>query len=222
MAKHTLYIIVMILLSCREPKNNILPNDRLDTINKERVVLYQENAAIKADRTTLFLSNLSHLIGLPNIEKGKEGMYIRIWLWDSPKKYIINISKDGESNKCHIVEYNSKRKDSTEYIVIHREWEVKPKAGWDSCWATIEKYKIPYLKTGKSYKELEHRLTEMAYVNFEIARPNQYRYYEYLQPDFYRYVDENSRIVNDFLKYLNTEMNLNVYSPSEKLYVEPE
>jgi hypothetical protein len=58
-------------------------------------------------------------------------------------------------------------------------------------------------------------------VNFEIARPNEYRFYEYLQPEFYRYVDENSRIVNDFLKYLNAEMNLNVYTPDEKLFAEP-
>jgi hypothetical protein len=221
MSKHTLYIIVMALFSCREPKNNILPNNHLDTINTERVVLYQEDSAIKADNKTLFLSNLSRLIGLPNIEKGKEGLYIRIWLWDSQKKYIINISKDGEQNKCHIVEMNSRKKDSAEYIVIHREWDVKPKAGWDSCWATIEKFKIPYLKSGKSYREWDHHLTEMAYVDFEIARPNQYRFYDYLQPEFYREVDENSRIVNDFLKYLNAEMNLNVYVPEEKLFVEP-
>jgi hypothetical protein len=221
MSKHILYIIVMALFSCREPKNNILPNDHLDTINTERVVLYQEDSAIKADRTTLFLSNLSRLIGLPNIEKEKEGLYIRIWLWDAPKKYIINISKDGEHNKCHIVEYNTKRKDSTEYIIIHREWDVKPKAGWDSCWATIEKFKIPYLKSGKSYQEMGHHLTTLSYVNFEIARHGQYRLYEYLQPDYYRNIDENSRIVNDFLNYLNAEMSLNAYFPMENQDVVP-
>ena len=61
----------------------------------------------------------------------------------------------------------------------------------------------------------------MAYVQFEIAQLNHYRFYEYLEPSYYRYVDTGSRNVYEFLEYFNREMGVQVYNPAQNLFVKP-
>lgn len=215
-------IISWALLSCNEPGITDRTDNRVEVVQQERLIPYHEDATVKNDRQQLFLNNLSMIIGLPTIKNDSEGSYVRIWLWDGERKYIITISKNGSTNKCHIIEWNSTKKDTTDYILIHKAWNVVPKSGWDNLWAVLASHRIFDLPGIRPHVKQKGHLTTMAYVQFEIARHDQYRYYEYLEPSFYRYVDEDSRTVHEFLKYLRREINYSVYAPAEQLFLEPE
>jgi hypothetical protein len=221
--KYTVALVSLVLLCCTVPKKNEAKSAGSDTLAKERIIPYHEDSIVKHSREQLFLANISQLIGLPAITNGNEGLYVRIWIWDGEKKYIVSVSKDQADNNCHIVEWNSKIKDSAEYLIIHRELKnVQPKSGWKNLWTAVEKFRIADLRSGKSYKAQTSRLTEMAYVQFEIAKPHHYRYYEYLQPSYYRYIDEGSADVYAFLKYLSSEINVPIYNPDDNLFIKPE
>jgi hypothetical protein len=75
----------------------------------------------------------------------------------------------------------------------------------------MTKYRIPVLESGTIQNREKIGVTEASYVNFEIAEPDKYRYYEYLEPSYYKEIDKNSELVYNFLKYLSDEMNIHVY-----------
>lgn len=52
-----------------------------------------------------------------------------------------------------------------------------------------------------------------SYVQFEIAQYNKYRYYEYLEPSYFKNIDKGSYNVYQFLNFFNKEMNVPVYRP---------
>jgi hypothetical protein len=48
------------------------------------------------------------------------------------------------------------------------------------------------LKTGKTLDDYSQGLTGMAYVQFEVAQRDAYRFFEYLQPSYYRQIDSDA------------------------------
>jgi hypothetical protein len=193
-----------------------------DSLPKERMIRYQVDSSVHHTRQQLLLWDIAKVMGLPSISHGSAGMYIRIWLWDFGPRYVLNIIDDGTKKECSIVSWNSKIIDSVGYIVIHDEWkDLKPKSGWSHFFDSLNKFGIPTLTSGKPYPEHKKYLTEMSYVQFEIAQPGKYRYYEYLQPDMYRKVEVGSKKVHDFLKYFNEQMNVHIYDPLKNPFEEP-
>ena len=215
-------IVSCAFLSCKEPVPDEGKNVRDAAFQGPRMFPWYGYDPKKKEPDTVFLDKFARLAGLPVILNGVEGIFARIWFWEGERRYIVSISKKGGSNTCQIVEWNSRKKDTTEFILIHRTWNVEPGSGWDNLWATMNSHRVLDLPGGKPYEEQEHKLTHMYTVQFEIAGPGRYRYYKYLEPEFYRYVDDNSRTMHEFLKYLSRELNFKVYDPSEKLFVEPD
>ena len=206
------------LLGCQVPGNEDIVTARTDTVKKELIIPYAAGIALNKASQPLFLQTFARLMQLPDITTGNSALYVRIWLWDGDKKYVVNLN--AADNTCYIVEWNCK---TIEKLVIHRAWNNQlSKAGWNNIWEAVNKFRIAELTSGKPYKEQTHLLTEMSTVQFEIARPNSHRYYEYLQPSFYRLTDDGFGKVHAFLKYLNKELGLEVYDADEKLVVEPE
>jgi len=68
---------------------------------------------------------------------------------------------------------------------------------------------------------LGYSLTSGSYIQFEIAEANRYRFYEYFEPSYYRFVDSNSNLVYNFLEYINEEMGVNVYKPDKQSFRPP-
>jgi hypothetical protein len=177
------------------------------------------DSSVLEKQDQLFLQNIERNIGLPGMTNKGEGLYIRIWVWDVEKggqsrDYIINIAKNYSNKECSVIEFTGKTIDNSDYIIIHNVWEnLTPKSGWNKFFETIDKYQIPSMKSGKSYKNQTEFLTKMAYVQFEIVNRNAYRFYEYLEPSFYRHTDTGSNNVYQFLKYFNDEMKVHIYNP---------
>ena len=207
---------------CGQKKKNVDTVVNTFEINKERKIFYDEDSSLYYLRTKeQIFRNMERLLKLPLINNGKHELYLRIWVWDFDKNYIINICKDSVAYKCHIFEFATIYEDSTHsYVNILREWQnIKPISGWDVVFNKIEEYKIPFLENGKIHLQKRGSLTQSTYIQFEIVQNNKYRWYEYLEPSYYRYVDINSKAVYDFLKYLNKEMNVEMYKASETLYL---
>lgn len=122
----------------------------------------------------------------------------------------------------HIVEFYGKKIDSTQYIAIRHEWkDITPKSGWSKFFDEINQRQIVILQSGKPPEEMGDYVTHPFYVQFEIAQGEQYRYYKYSTPFFYRYVDPGANQINEFLKFINSETGLPVYRPTEHLYQQP-
>jgi hypothetical protein len=206
------------LISCNGDKNNANAN----ISQHEKIIPYREDSIVKNDRQQLYLKNVGETIGLPLISNGKDGLYIRIWIWGFRQNYVVNISKGQKGSECLIVQFSGKKIDSNEYLVIHKQWDnLIPKSGWKIFFDTLEMYQIPVMKSGKRYEDQTDFLTHMTYIQFEIAQLNHYRFYEYLEPSYYRYVDTGSRNVYEFLEYFNREMGVQVYNPAQNLFVKP-
>jgi hypothetical protein len=190
-----------------------------DTVNRQTAIVADSEATKLNEK--LFLENFAELLGLEKIE-GKKGPRLRIWIWEDDKKYVIDIENTDKSKTCSIVEFSSSREDSGKNIIIYNEWKnLRPKSGWQSFFEQTHRYQVFDLEGGKIQKKRIEHLTHMAYTQFEMVNSGKYRYYKYLEPSYYRYVDESSRKIYTFLEYINREFNVKVYSHSKKLFIKP-
>jgi hypothetical protein len=191
-----------------------------DTVPTEKLILYHSDPNAPKDRQQKYLQNLSKIMGLPTLTDQKTGIYIRIWNWDLGRSHVINICIDSLKKVCNVVRFSGKNIDSNQYIVIQKEWKnLQPKSGWSNLLVGIKSYHILDMQSGKTADEYPSQLTEMAYVQFEISEAGRYRFYEYLEPSWYRNIDPGAMNVFLFLKALNNELGVPVYSPANGAYV---
>jgi hypothetical protein len=186
-----------------------------------QMMRYHEDAAIRTSQR-LFLQNLSEIMSMPLIVDDENGLHIRIWLWDSDTGYAITLKLDSLHNECNIVGFYDKKIDTAEYIVIKNDQRnLKLKDGWKNIHSALIKFNILTMATGKTYKEHKEVTTHMTYVQFEVARVNEYKYYEYLEPSYYRYVDTESMNIYNFLEYLNEQLGVQIYKPANNMFIKP-
>jgi hypothetical protein len=194
-----------------------------DTIPGKRLILYQADAVAAHDRQTLYLQNLSRLMKMPSLNNSKEQFYVRIWIWNFKEKFVINIRKDKSGETCETTGFDQRHPDSNYYIAITHEWKnLTPGSGWNSFLDTLNRYEIPSLNSGKPGKDYKDRLTHAIYIQFEVVQAGKYRFYEYLEPAFYRYVEPGAMNVYRFLRYFEKEMNIRVYAIGDNLYAKPD
>jgi hypothetical protein len=220
MGSLTYALITQLLLNSFCADDHIqLKKLNLDTIPKVILVPYINRPALP--RGALFLQYLAEDMRLPVIEEKKEGLFIRIWFRCFDKSYVVNISKEGVTREVAVVEWKSQVVDRISYIAIQNKWDnLKPRDGWDSFFSTLDKFKIRTLKSGRGLMEHSENLAHSSYVQFEVEENGKYRYYEYLEPAFYRYVENDSRNVFRLLEYINQQINIKIYNP-DSLYARP-
>ena len=184
-------------------------NNAFDSLKNEsrKFYLYTADSSIKNDRQTLFLNNLANLIHLQKLDNNSDSLHIRIWLWETDIKYVIDIKR----NMISVTGINSFTVENKEYIVIRNEHNVYlNKRAQDELLNKINFYKIRELNSGKARFDLTHS----SYINFQLVDKHNYRYYEFLEPGFYRNVDTSAKKVYYFLKYINKLIGIKLYDPS--------
>lgn len=187
-------------------------------------ILYKEGSrTAHLEKNQRVLTNTGNLMNLPYLLNGRNGLYARIWIWGFPVCYVVNVSLDSLDYNCSILEFDTEGEDSLNtHINIRRSWKgLHPKSGWDSFEEKLNVYKIPFLENGNAREKIGYSLTSGSYIQFEIAETNRYRFYEYFEPSYYRFVDSNSNLIYSFLEYLNTEMGVNVYNPDKQSFRPP-
>ena len=211
-----LVIICLILLSCNAHKQNDSHTGNA-VIQKERIILYHEDSSISSKDKVPYLRNFAKNLGIPVLLGGYKGLYIRIWAWDfEDNKYIIDINESSSGNACSIISFIPKRKDTGSYIIVLEKRSVTPQSGWKDFFRSLEKYRLPEIKSEKLSKEQKTRFTSMEYILFEIDQPDQYRFYEYPDPFYFKDEDTASANIYNFLKFFNKEMKTNVCDIEKK------
>ena len=209
-----------LICSCDTNTNVRIKEIKRDSIPNDKIILYTEDSISKLGGEP-FARNLGKLMRLPEMLDEDKKTKIRMWLWEAEKKYVVDIV-DGTLRECTVTEFNIKKKDSNNYIIIHRKLKnLQPSSGWDKFLLTLNNYEITSLKPGKTVNEYKEHLTEMSTVQFEVATFGKYRYFEYVEPSFYRYIDSGSKNIYDFLLYFNKQMDVEVYNPPKELFVKP-
>jgi hypothetical protein len=205
-------ILTFVFGCCKNEDAGRLKKGNLASSGGLRMVPYVEDSLVGNSRQQLLLQNVGKCIGLHRMPYGLANLNIRIWLWDSEKSFVVDLLDSGSVKRSYIAEITSETVDGHEHIAIHREWKDQvPVSGWDSLFSTIKKYGITKLEGGKLFEQVASKPTHGAYVQFEIARPSGYHFFEYYQPDFYRAIDPDSRKVYKFLKYLNSQLGVTAY-----------
>jgi hypothetical protein len=190
----------------------------MDTVPSPKVILYKEDTGLRHSRKQLILANLSKLMNLPSLHEGNHKLYIRIWLWEDDGRYILDIGRDLPENNASVLSWTSKKVDTNEYIEIQKHWEsLVPESGWGQFFQKVNYYRIRSLEGSASKKYSDH-LTHSAYVQVEIEEAGHYRYYEYLEPSFYRLVDSGANSIYEFLRFFDRQMNLKVYNPPAAVF----
>lgn len=187
----------------------------------KNLILYIEDSSISGDRKQLFLKNFSKNLNIPLLVDTINLSYNRIWLWGGEKKYVIDIINDSLKFYCNILEFNTRNINGKQFILIHRRINnCIPKSGWRKFYRILET-SILSLEGGNEFGNQVDFPTNMSYIQFEVVAQKKYRYFEYLEPSYYRKVDNGSKNVYEFLNYFNREMNLNIYKPTKSIYVKP-
>jgi len=210
--RHAMKLIAacLLLLSCNLHKG---ADQLADSTVISKVRLYKGSFTIQHKDTVSFLRNFAQNLDLPILIGGFQGLYIRIWAWDfGADRYVIDIKKTISGNSCSIISFAVKKKDSSMYIFIHEKKSLVPQSGWVAFFDSLGKYNVPEMKTATLSTEQKGRLTSMEYIQFEIDQPDQYRFFEYLDPFIFRNEDAASQKVYSFLKYFNREMGTHIYN----------
>jgi len=210
-------VITLSVISCRsdEAKKN------KNSIVFEQSTLRKVDFNYKIIPDAVFLYNFGRLLELPPLSKKYDNINIRIWIWGDTG-YVININRKASKFDCSIIKFTEKIVDSSEYLLIVNEFKkINLKSGWTIFFKYIDKFKILALEGGKPLEYQTGFLSHSATVQFEINNKGSYRFYEYLEPSFYRYVDSASLTVFNFLNYLNFETGIQTYSPDDSLFQTP-
>jgi hypothetical protein len=151
-------------------------------------------------------------MGLPLLIGGYQGLFIRIWAWDFGEfKYVIDIRSSPVDSECSIISFKAIKKDTSQYIYIRDRKKVTPKSGWANFFDSLRIFDISEMQSSKLSVEQKGRYTSMEYIQFEIDQPNQYRFFEYLDPMEFKGEDSASKKAYEFIKYFNREMDTHIY-----------
>ncbi len=213
----TLYsfaLVCTLLFSCVFNNNEELPE-----VNKSglpRLIPYSNDSLrkiVEEDNDSAFTNYVSVKMGLRGLSSGIKDFCVRVWLNQTDAMYVIDIN----NKMAEVIKWDSFHPFFGYYIKILQEKKTsKMNSDWGELIDTLYRYQIPYLKSGDIHEKGVDFLTEMSTIQFEIVKDGIYRYYEYIEPGFYRCLDANSNNVHRFLNFLNKELEDSIYRPYSK------
>jgi len=166
------------------------------------------------DYTYLFAKQLN----IPNINAGDNDSTLRIWLWQNDTVSILNIEKHGSTGTSHLVSFTRIGPPPKSELTITRcSTTNAPRHGWESFFDTLKCDDIPFIPDGKPNYQLDYDLTSGGRIYIEWQQGLHYRFYSYLEPGYFQYVDSNAAKLHRFLIYLQNEFSISVYEDLTRL-----
>lgn len=135
----------------------------------------------------VFLFNVvkkyNKLLDLPSLETGYDSLELRIWCnyGNLKKTHLIIVSNqagkwDGTLFRLLI----DKKNDTSYFLEKKKKLKLIPKSGWGEMIKAMNELRIPELK---SYENLPYGIgVDGQYYMVEIATKNNYRFYDYFDP----------------------------------------
>jgi hypothetical protein len=152
-------------------------------------------------------------LNIPGITFGEEDTTLRIWFCQPRDTiFVLNIEKQGKAGFGHLLGFGEYRPLQRHQIVItHCSPINAPIHGWEKLFDTLRFYNVASIPDGKPNDQLYFDLTGGGRIYVEYQQGLQYRFYSYLEPGYYQFVDSNAAKLHHFLTYLQHEFSLNVY-----------
>lgn len=204
---------VLLFFSCDTRKKYQMENVTLP-VKENEIIPYTENFSKANDPSgTLFIKNLANLMRLPDLHKEQSGNHLRIWVWESTKKVVLDIWASASDTTGRIIEFKSLYRREQPFVHIQGVQELRPINGWHRLFDSLHNYKITSLPTRD--KERGGSLTEASNIEFETVQANRYSYSKFKEPGYYRNVDAGSGNVYRLLKFLEHEFAVPIYNLDE-------
>ena len=152
-------------------------------------------------------------LNIPNITTSEKDTTLRIWFWQADDTiFVLNIEKHGSEGFGHLVGFGKTAPLPNYPIAITRCSPTRaPIHGWEKLLDTLRFDNIASIPDGKPNNQLYYDLTGGGRIYIEYQQGPQYRFYSYLEPGYYQFVDSNAAKLHHFLAYLQNEFSLKVY-----------
>lgn len=146
---------------------------------------------------------------LPSIEKGFDGLQIRVWYEysRSNRRQLVTIINHKSQWEAAVYEMEIKDGPGQE-ILTSVETLLVPKSGWDTFNKTLIDLKIITLPDMNNIPGLEDRYKDGKAYSIEIATKHQYRFYTYHLPEEFQDKFWQAKNMTMFLKFLKVELGL--------------
>ena len=153
-------------------------------------------------------------LNIPDLIPGENDSILRIWFWQPPGDtiFVLNIEKHGTAGFGHLLGFG-KSAPRPKYAVAITLCSATnaPIHGWERLFDTLRFDNIGSIPDGKPNDQLYFDLTGGGRIYVEYQQGFQYRFYSYLEPGYYQFVDSNAAKLHHFLTYLQNEFSLKVY-----------
>jgi hypothetical protein len=149
---------------------------------------------------------------IPNIVSGENDSTLRIWFWQNDTIFVLNLEKHGPIGVGHLVSFTESGPPPKTAITISRCLTTDvPRHGWERLFDTMRFDDIALIPDGKPNYQLDYDMTSGGRIYIEYQQGVQYRFYSYLEPGYFQFVDSNAEKLHHFLIYLQNELSLSVY-----------
>jgi len=203
-------LISTLLSACSRP--HYKPSFDCSVFNVGRPISYADS--LKEDVSYRdYIRFFAKTLRLPEIIAGEEDTTLRIWFWQPRDTvFVLNIEKHGKTGFCHLLGFGKYRPLQRHQIVITQCSPIDaPIHGWERLFDTLRLYDIFSIPDGKPNDQLYFDLTGGGRIYVEYQQGLQYRFYSYLEPGYYQFVDSNAAKLHHILTYVQNEFSLKVY-----------
>lgn len=150
---------------------------------------------------------------IPEFFSGEGDTTLRIWFWQHRDTvFVLNIEKHGKVGFGHLLGFGEYRPLQRHQIVITRCSAISaPIHGWERLFDSLRFYNIAVIPDDKRNEQLYFDLTGGGRIYVEYQQGRQYRFFSYLEPGYYQFVDSNAAKLHHLLTYVQNEFSLKVY-----------
>ena len=203
------FVISILLTACDQRQSKPSFDCSRFQIGKDISIVGSSNVAISyQEYVDLFAKQLN----IPNIATGENDSTLRIWFWQGDTISVLNLEKHGDEGLGHLVSFAESVPPPKFALTVTRCLATRtPIYGWNGLFNTLRSDNIPLIPDGKPDYQLKYGMTGGGRIYIELQQGKQYRFYSYLEPGYFQFVDSNAGKLHHFLTYLQNELSLNVY-----------
>lgn len=204
-----LFSIPIFLTFCNQPQSKPSFDCSRFQIGKDITIVDSSNVATSYhDYIYLFAKQLN----IPNIVVGENDSTLRIWFWQGDTISVVNLEKHGTEGLGHVVSFAESVQPPKFALAVTRCLATRtPIHGWNGLFNMLRSDNISLLPDAKPNYQLNYGMTSGGRIYIELQQGKQYRFYSYLEPSYFQFVDSNAGKLHHFLTYLQTELSLRVY-----------
>jgi hypothetical protein len=151
-------------------------------------------------------------LNIPDIVPGENDSTLRVWFWQGDTVFVLNLEKHGTAGLGYLISFTESTPASKHALTITNCLVTPPPIhGRTKLFKTLVSDDVPLIPDGKPNDQLRYGMTSGGRIYIEFQQGKQYRFYSYLEPGYFQFVDSNAGKLHHFLVYLQNELPLKVY-----------